>query len=105
MRVCDIFVLLTRYPNEGQPISILEAMGNGMAIITTNHAGIPDIVKNGENGIVVKKNEIFQIREIFFTATEDLVARELRNRYEVKEKYMEIRYTSNIRRVFNRMVS
>ena len=105
LRVCDIFVLLTRYPNEGQPISILEAMGNGMAIITTDHAGIPDIVKNGENGIVVKKNEVFQMKEILFIATEDLVARELRNRYEVKEKYMEIRYKSNIRRVFNKMVS
>lgn len=40
----DVFVLLTRYPKEGQPISILEAMGNGMVIVTTDHAGIPDIV-------------------------------------------------------------
>ena len=46
----------TRYPNEGQPISILEAMGNGMFIITTDHAGIPDIVEDGVNGIVMGKN-------------------------------------------------
>lgn len=50
---CYIFVLPTRYPNEGQPIGILEAMGNGMLIITTDHAGIPDIVMDGVNGIVV----------------------------------------------------
>lgn len=57
LKECYIFALPTRYPNEGQPISILEAMGNGMFIITTNHAGIPDIVKNGVNGIVVKDEE------------------------------------------------
>lgn len=56
LKLCDIFALPTRYPNEGQPISILEAMGNGMFIITTDHAGIPDIVEDGVNGIVVSIN-------------------------------------------------
>lgn len=55
LKKCYLFALPTRYPNEGQPISILEAMGNGMFIITTDHAGIPDIVKNGVNGIVMDK--------------------------------------------------
>ena len=55
LTLCNIFILLTRYPNEGQPISILEAMGNA---ITTNHAGIPDITTNGENGLVIEKNNI-----------------------------------------------
>lgn len=36
LKECYIFALPTRYPNEGQPISILEAMGNGMFIITTD---------------------------------------------------------------------
>lgn len=57
LKECYIFVLPTRYPNEGQPISILEAMGNGMFIITTDHAGIPDIVEDEVNGIVIKKKE------------------------------------------------
>ena len=33
-------------------------MGNAMTIITTNHAGIPDITTNGENGLVIEKNNI-----------------------------------------------
>ena len=53
LKECYIFALPTKYPNEGQPISILEAMGNGMFIITTDHAGIPDIVEVGVNGIVI----------------------------------------------------
>ena len=55
LKECYIFALPTRYPNEGQPISILEAMGNGMFIITTDHAGIPDIVKDGINGLIIQK--------------------------------------------------
>ncbi|MGG3625219.1 glycosyltransferase family 4 protein [Bacillus gobiensis] len=58
LKQCDIFMLLTKYPNEGQPISILEAMGNGMVIVTTNHAGIPDIVEDSVNGIVLSPNKI-----------------------------------------------
>lgn len=56
LKECYIFALPSRYPNEGQPISILEAMGNGMFIITTDHAGIPDIVEDGVNGVVMGKN-------------------------------------------------
>lgn len=57
LKMCNISMLPTRYPNEGQPISILEAMGNGMSVVTTDHAGIPDI-SNKRNGFVCMKNDI-----------------------------------------------
>lgn len=58
LKDCDIFALPTYYPKEGQPISILEAMGNGMLIISTNHAGIPDVVVHGENGILLDSLDV-----------------------------------------------
>ncbi len=63
LKECYIFALPTRYPNEGQPISILEAMGNGMFIITTDHAGIPDVVEDGVNGIVIR--DVKRVSEIY----------------------------------------
>lgn len=51
----NVFVLPTYYTMEGQPISILEAMATGNVILTTNHAGIPDMFKNGKNGFFVEK--------------------------------------------------
>jgi glycosyltransferase involved in cell wall biosynthesis len=51
----NIFILPTFYKMEGQPISILEAMASKNLIITTEHAGIPDIIKNGVNGFFVAK--------------------------------------------------
>lgn len=53
----DVFILPTRYKNEGQPISIIEASINGLYVITTDHAGILDIV-NEQNADVLTGSEI-----------------------------------------------
>jgi glycosyltransferase involved in cell wall biosynthesis len=50
----DIFVLPTYYRVEGLPLSILEAMSHGCAIVATNHAGIPTAVEDGVNGFFCK---------------------------------------------------
>lgn len=47
----DIFILLSE--NEGLPISIIEAMRAGLAIISTNVSGIPELVSNN-NGLLIK---------------------------------------------------
>ena len=60
----NIFVLPTFYKMEGQPISILEAMATENLVVTTNHAGIPDIFKDKVNGYLVKKNSIKSIQDI-----------------------------------------
>lgn len=48
----DIYILPSYY--EGLPISILEAMSYAMPIISTNIGGIPEIVKEGINGFLVR---------------------------------------------------
>lgn len=101
LNICDIFMLPTRYPNEGQPISILEAMGNGMFIITTDHAGIPDIVSN-ENGIVLKKEDsINELYERLCNYDIDQFCSICENNiFVVKKKYMQKRYTKEIEEIF-----
>jgi glycosyltransferase involved in cell wall biosynthesis len=106
LKKCSIFTLLTRYPNEGQPISILEAMGNGMMIVTTDHAGIPDIVRDGLNGIVVDKNK-FDIRQCYQTicskSADDMQAIISRNREETKITFNQMNYIENMRKVFEKV--
>lgn len=43
--------------NEGLPISILEAMSYSLPIISTNVGGIPEILKNGENGFIMSPGD------------------------------------------------
>lgn len=48
LREADVFFLPSY--NEGMPMSILDAMGYGLPIVSTNVGGIPKIVKKGYNG-------------------------------------------------------
>ncbi len=56
-------VLILPSYNEGLPIAILEAMSYGLAIIASNVGGIPEIVKNDENGFLIEPGNIQQIED------------------------------------------
>ena len=97
-------MLLTRYPNEGQPISILEAMGNGMAIVTTNHAGIPDIVQL-ESGLVCSKENISieMITTFLLKCYEDrkiLIKMCMYNHKVALQCYTQQQYIDNMKSIF-----
>ena len=51
-RAIDVFVLSSL--REGLPNVVLEAMASQRAVVTTNVNGIPRLVTNGQNGIVVE---------------------------------------------------
>ena len=53
----NIFILPTKYPGEGLPISLIEAAFYGLPIISTKFSGISDIVKNGKNGYLIEKTD------------------------------------------------
>lgn len=51
----DIFILPTF--NECFPLVILEAMEYKLPVISTNEGGIPDVIKDGENGLISIKKD------------------------------------------------
>jgi glycosyltransferase involved in cell wall biosynthesis len=53
----DIFVLPTRYPPEGQPLVVLEAMGAGLPVVSTRWSGIPDTVEDECEGLLVEPGD------------------------------------------------
>jgi len=55
----DVYILPSY--NEGLPISILEAMSYGQAIISTNVGGIPEVVLPGKNGIIIEPGNYNEI--------------------------------------------
>lgn len=44
--------------NEGMPMSILEAMSYGIPVISTDVGSIPTVIKNDENGYIIKPGDI-----------------------------------------------
>lgn len=51
----DIFVFPTFYYNEAFPLVNIEAMEYKLPIVTTNEGGIPDMIVNGENGLICER--------------------------------------------------
>jgi len=86
----NIFVFPTYYSMEGQPISLFEAMATGNIILTTKHAGIPDVFEDNKNGFYIEKNSPESIMEKLIDMNKNLEKYEYissQNIKEAKEKY------------------
>ena len=59
LREADLFV----YPShhEGMPIAVLEAMASGLAIVATRVGGLPDLLGEGVNGMLVDPEQPNQL--------------------------------------------
>ena len=64
----DIFINTTNFDN--MPLSVMEAMALGMPVVSTNVGGLPFLIENGIDGILVPPNS----PEFFVQAIEELCA-------------------------------
>jgi Glycosyl transferases group 1 len=51
----DVFVLSSRY--EGLPIALLEAMASGVAPVATRVGGIPEVITDGHDGVLLEPGD------------------------------------------------
>jgi len=72
MSVSDIFILSSLSESFG--IVNLEAMASGLPIVATKVGGIPEIVKDGENGFLVEPGDSKQIAEkiLYLLSNDDI---------------------------------
>lgn len=83
LRECSIYVLPSYH--EGMPMSVLEAMSYGMAVVSTYTGGIPHIITDGENGLLCEAGNTAKLREMLCTILEnEEMRRELGKKAEKK---------------------
>ncbi|MEW9668611.1 glycosyltransferase [Ammoniphilus sp. 3BR4] len=62
LRKAHVFVLASRTAKDGDkegiPNSLVEAMASGLPAISTTHAGIPEVLKNGKTGYLAKQGSV-----------------------------------------------
>ncbi len=87
----DVYVASSVF--EGLPISMLEAMSAGLPVVSTNVGGVPDIIKNGENGILVALGD----KEGYVQAIRELITDEEKRRaYSERAKLLSAKYDETI---------
>lgn len=71
----DIFTLpsftLDNYDKEGIPGTIVEAMASGLPVISTYHAGIPYIIENEKEGLLVKERDVEALKNAILRLIQD----------------------------------
>jgi glycosyltransferase involved in cell wall biosynthesis len=55
LRASDMFVLSSRW--EGNPMSVMEAMTAGLPVVSTAVGGVPELVRDGETGLLVPSED------------------------------------------------
>ena len=65
----DIFINTTNFDNT--PVSVMESMALGLPVVSTNVGGIPYLLDNNNDAILVKKNDINSMSEAIKNLIED----------------------------------
>lgn len=61
LRKCNIFVLPTYF--EGLPMSLLEGMAYGCACVATEVGGIPQVMTNGKDGVIIPVKDVQSLKK------------------------------------------
>lgn len=95
----DVFVNPTNFDNT--PVSVMEAMALGLPIVSTNVGGVPYLINDGVDGILVKPNSILDMVQAVKKCIENPVKTQIMTKYarakvegfdwgEVKKDWMSV---------------
>ena len=78
-------------------------MGNGLAVVATNHAAIPDMIVDGENGLLIEnESDIEDILNKMSSLNFDNIR--INNVKLVKNQYSQNMYIDNLDDVFEKVL-
>jgi glycosyltransferase involved in cell wall biosynthesis len=103
LRSAGIYTLPSH--SEGQPIGILEAMASGLPVVATRVGGIPDLIRDGVDGLLVDPGQPEQLAEALgsLIASPDLRSRMGQAaRKQVEERYDVPRLRARLSELYER---
>jgi glycosyltransferase involved in cell wall biosynthesis len=73
LRASDMFVLSSRW--EGNPLSVMEAMAAGLPVVSTAVGGVPELVREGETGLLVPSEDAAALAQAMQALVDDAARR------------------------------
>src|SRR3546814_11543635 len=55
---------------EGIPVTLMEAMATGMPVVSTRHSGIPELVEDGQSGLLAAEGDHAALADALIRLTE-----------------------------------
>ncbi len=102
----DIFVMPTM--NEAFGLVNVEAMEYKLPVISTNEGGIPDVVKDGENGLIAERNDSQSLASCISRLLDDRQLREKMGEdgyHKFKEKFTLRRFEKQMHDILQTILS
>jgi len=106
MRCSDIGLLSSE--TESAPLTLLEGMSSGLPMIATNVGGIPEIIENGMNGVIVPPKNPEAIANQIINLIKDPELRTqlgTKARETILEKYTSEKVVNEYIKVFNDVIN
>jgi colanic acid/amylovoran biosynthesis glycosyltransferase len=77
---------------EGIPVALMEALAQGLPVLSTQHSGIPELIQDGESGFLVREGDVDALagRLEFFLVHPEIWSKMGRAGREHVEKYYNI---------------
>ena len=102
----DVFVLPSG--NEGTPVTAIEALASGCPVVATRVGGVPDVVREGEDGYLVEPGAVDELAERLtrLAADADLRARMGEaGRSRVVPRYAVTRLVDDVDRLYRELLA
>ena len=104
--MCDVFTLPTS--NDCFPLVLLEAMAHRIPLVSTPIGGIPDVIKDGENGLIAESKNPVSLAHCIgkLLDSKELRKRMGENGYQrLKELYTDDIFENNLNQIINAIFS
>ncbi len=93
---------------EGTPVAVLEASAGGLPVVSTKHAGIPDVVIDGETGYLFEEGDVTAMTVAMIKILDDLALAKklgLAGRKRIQEHFTLEKHITNIERVIDTVLN
>lgn len=88
--------------SEGTPVAVLEAGLSALPVISTFHAGIPDVILNNETGFLVKEHDVNEMaNKIIFLIENKKIAKDMgvKSRKYIAENFSLVNHINTINKM------
>lgn len=104
LRRLDVFVLPSYF--EGLPVSLLESMSYGIVPVATAVGSIPEVVTDGENGLLIKDHDEDNIVTAIKKVVDDkeiAVSMSINAREEIEKRFNPQKYCETLNAIYNKL--